>query len=595
MKDSQATAPLLSVEGLSIAYRAQNAIHDVVRDISFDLAAGEILGLAGESGCGKSTVARAAMGWLAGNACVPAGAVRFRGKSLLTASRAELRGLWGRELAYVPQEVSSGLNPSRRIGQQLREVLEIHHPAASDTHAALIEEALTAVGIDAARATLARYPFEFSGGQQQRISIAMATLCKPSLLILDEPTTGIDATLRRELLDLLRRLLAGTGMAAIYISHDLAEVTDIADRLAILYAGRMMEMGEARLVFTQPRHPYARALLKAVPTMTARRLVEGIPGTPPSGIIEDRCSYAGRCALATKECTAAAVPLIRLEDRLVRCLYVAEAPRRLEPSPLPAIPVDQASGGELLSVEDLRCGYQASTIIDQLSFTVRHGELVGLVGESGSGKSTLLRAIAGLHRPDGGRIRYEDAELAPIWSERPLRLRRDVQLIFQNPERSLNPRRTVRQIILDATRLYHADLGAEAGNASVRDQMDRVRLPMELLDRYPHQLSGGEKQRVAIARAFAAEPALLLCDEIVSALDVSVQAVVMRLIRDYVEANGAAAIFVSHDLPVVRMMSSKVMVLNRGRICEAGATERVFAAPSDAYTRRLIASLPQPA
>lgn len=594
MNENDAT-PLLSVEGLSISYRTQNAVHDVVRDISFDLAAGEILGLAGESGCGKSTVARAAMGWLAGNSFAPAGAVRFRGKSLLTASRSELRALWGRELAYVPQEVSSGLNPSRRIGQQLREVLDIHRDAASGKHSALIEEALTAVGIDAGRATLARYPFEFSGGQQQRISIAMATLCKPRLLILDEPTTGIDATLRRELLDLLRRLLASTGMAAIYISHDLAEVADIADRLAILYAGRMMEMGMARRVFAEPRHPYARALLKAVPTMTARCLVEGIPGTPPSGIVHDRCSFADRCSEVTKECTAAAIPLFRLEDRLVRCLHVSKTPDARAASPLPAIPIDKPSTGEVLSVEELRCGYHASTVLDRLSFTVRPGELVGLVGESGSGKSTLLRTVAGLHRPDGGRIRYGDGDLARAWRERPLQTRREIQLIFQNPERSLNPRRTVRQIVGDAISLYHPDICSDARTKAVSEQMERVRLPADLLERYPHQLSGGEKQRVAIARAFAAEPALLLCDEIVSALDVSVQAVVMRLIRDYVETTRAAAIFVSHDLPVVRMMSSKVMVLNRGRLCEAGPTEHVFTMPSDDYTRRLIASLPQPA
>jgi peptide/nickel transport system ATP-binding protein len=584
------TEPLLSVEGLGLAYRTGRRRHEVVEDVSFRLAPGEVLGLAGESGSGKSTVARAAMGWLADNAEVT-GTVRFAGRSLLDMPKPALRSLWGRELAYIPQEVSSGLNPARRIGRQLIEVLALHTRMGRAERRATVEAALVSVGIDPGRATLSRYPFEFSGGQQQRITIAMATLCKPRLLILDEPTTGIDATLRRETLAVLRRLLDGGAMAAIYISHDLAEVAEIADRLAILYAGRVMEEGRARDVFERPMHPYSQALLRAVPTMGADRLVTGIPGTPPPGVVHDRCSFADRCPLAVAACLAP-IPMVPFPGRVVRCIAVADTAARV--AALPAVPAASTAPTALLAVDRLRCDYGRGgpSVLSDVSFEVREGELVGLVGESGSGKSTMLRAIAGLHAPSGGALRLRGEPLAPRWEERSLAERRRLQLVFQHPERSLNPRRTAGQALEDAVRLFSPGLDPAGRRAAIVDLLAKVRLPEALLHRYPHQLSGGEKQRVAIARAFAAEPAILLCDEIVSALDVSVQAVVMRLIRDYVEETGAAAIFVSHDLPVVRMMSAKVLVLEGGRVCESGPTEEVFRHPAHAYTRRLVGSLP---
>ena len=420
----------------------------------------------------------------------------------------------------------------------------------------------------------------------------MATLCRPRLLILDEPTTGIDATLRREMLEVLRRLLSESRMAAIYISHDLAEVADIADRLAIIYAGRVVEEGGARDVLHRPLHPYARALQRAVPTLKATHLVEGIAGTPPPGVVDGRCSFAERCGFVTDACLAGDIPMIRYSERSVRCIN-ADAVDATESSlAMPAVPRAPAPAADLLRVEDLCCRYGSTAVIEDIAFGVLSGEFVGLVGESGSGKSTLLRAIAGLHRPSAGAIRYRDGELAPTWHGRSPTQRRDLQIIFQNPERSLNPRRTVAQILDDAIKLYYPTHDAASRRSAIGETLAQVRLPRALLDRYPHQLSGGEKQRVAIARAFAAQPAILLCDEIVSALDVSVQAAVMRLIRDYVSATGAAAIFVSHDLPVVRMMSAKVLVLHRGRIAESGATDDVFTNPSSDYTRKLIGSLP---
>jgi peptide/nickel transport system ATP-binding protein len=589
-------AKLLEVCGLGIAYRSSGRLQPVVGDVSFALAPGEVIGLAGESGCGKSTVARAAIGWLAGNAVATAGQVLYRGEPLLGAPGGRLRALWGRDLAYVPQEVSSGLNPSRRIGGQLGEMLALHRQTTRVERRLLIERSLLAVGVDPGRQMLARYPFELSGGQQQRVMIAMATLCDPRLLVLDEPTTGIDATLRREILDLIRRLLAERGMAAIYISHDLAEVASLADRLLILYGGRVVEEGPAQAVFARPAHPYARALRQAVPTLAARTLVRGIPGTPPPELVQDRCGFADRCPLVEPRCRAAPIALRQAGERRVRCI-LGEAPGedRAEPS-LPAIPGEPASRDLLLEVTALRCAYDhGPPVLRDLQLAVRPGELVGLVGESGSGKSTLLRSIAGLHPPSSGTIRYRGSALAGHWRDRPAGFRRELQLIFQNPERSLNPRRRVRQIVEDALRLFRPATGPQSRPAAVAELLAKVRLPSELLDRFPHQLSGGEKQRVAIARAFAASPTLLLCDEIVSALDVSVQAVVMRLVRDYVAESGAAAIFVSHDLPVVRMMCSQVLVLRHGIVCERGLTAELFRSPSDAYTRRLIGSLPRPA
>ena len=421
----------------------------------------------------------------------------------------------------------------------------------------------------------------------------MATLCKPSILILDEPMTGIDATLRREMLDLLRRLLAENRMAAIYISHDLAEVADIVDRLAILYAGRMMEDGSARDVLHHPLHPYARALRRAVPTIRAARLVDGIAGTPPASVVHGRCSFAERCRFVADACLAGDIPVIRRSERSVRCIRTDLVDAAESTTAPAAVPGEPASATRLLTVEGIRCDYgKAAPVLEGITFGVRSGELVGLVGESGSGKSTLLRAVAGLHPPAAGTIVYREAPLGSTWHQRSPAERRDLQLIFQNPERSLNPRRSVAQILDDAIRLYHPQRDARDRKSLVLATLAQVRLPPALLDRYPHQLSGGEKQRVAIARAFAAEPTVLLCDEIVSALDVSVQAAVMRLIRDYVGATGAAAIFVSHDLPVVRMMSAKVLVLHRGRIVESGPADDVFTKPSSDYTRKLIWSLP---
>ncbi len=585
--------PVLELDDLAVSYRSNGVVTDIVEGVSFTLGAGEVLGLAGESGSGKSTVARAAMGWLAANAFVPKGDVRFLGRSLLALPRAELRGLWGRELAYIPQEVSSGLNPSRRIGAQLTEVLALHTSVPASQRMEVAADALKAVGIDVKGGALQRYPFEFSGGQQQRITIAMATLCKPKVLILDEPTTGIDATLRRETLAVLRQLLDDTGMAAIYISHDLAEVADISGRLGIFYAGRLMELGPAADVFEHPHHPYTRALRRSVATLRADRLVTGIVGTPPGTLIRDRCSFFDRCPHAEEICHKP-IPFVAAGDRRLRCVRPEAMDAPLAGSQLPAVPEAPPRHDVLLSASSIACGYghAGPMVLQDISFDVLAGELVGLVGESGSGKSTMLRAIAGLHPPSGGTIAYEGAALAPHWRDRSLEQRRRVQLVFQNPERSLNPRRTIGQIIDDAVALFEPQ-SPTTRRETVQTLLERVRLPAALTFRYPHQLSGGEKQRVAIARAFAASPRLLLCDEIVSALDVSVQAVVMRLIRDYVADTGAAAIFVSHDLPVVRMMSAKVLVLDKGIVCEAGPTEQVFGSPRHRYTQTLLASLPR--
>lgn len=591
---------VLEVDGLSIGYRSgKRGLNQVVADVSFALEEGAVLGLAGESGCGKSTLARAAIGWLGGNGVRTGGTVRFQGEDLLAKSRGELRRLWGSQLSYVPQEVSSALNPSRRVRAQLDEPLHLHTDIGSPERKSRVEELLEKVRIDARPETLARYPFEFSGGQQQRLALVLAMLCGPRVLVLDEPTTGIDASLRLEVFRALRELLEGSRTAVIYISHDLTETAAVADALAIMYAGEIVEHGPAQLVFERPRHPYAAALRAAVPTVRDARMVEGIGGRPPVGIVEDRCAFADRCEHADQRCLSGPVGLVTIgEHHDVRCLRVNELALGVVEHRGEALRRDGPPGRPpLLDVADVSCEYRigglAKQAVRHVSLALEEGETLGIVGESGSGKSTLLRAIAGLHPPSAGTIAFAAEPLAPRAQKRRHEQQRAVQLIFQNPERALNPRQTVAQILASPLRLYQPELVPAERQRALLELLDRAQLPAAMLRRYPHQLSGGEKQRVALARAFAARPRLLLCDEVVSALDVSVQATVMNLIRSYTDDTGAAALFVTHDLAVVRMMSDRVLVLRDGETCELAPTRAIFERPQHPYTVQLLASLPE--
>jgi peptide/nickel transport system ATP-binding protein len=585
------TDPVLEVEGLSVAYESRHARQVVVSNVSVQLEAGHVLGLAGESGCGKSTLALASIGYRAPGARVH-GHSRLGDIDLLATPLAHRRRLWGARIAYVAQSSTMALNPAIPVGRQLAQVLTAHlklrHAALRSRQVGLLE----GVGLLDPERALTRYPHQFSGGQQQRIAIAIALACNPHVLILDEPTTGLDVTTQARISALISTLVKRSGTATLYVSHDLSLLGSVADQLAVMYAGELVEHGPTPSVVHTPRHPYAQALLGAAPTASERRGVSGILGSPPATAVPDECAYAPRCPHARPACTAAHIDMIELpNNRHARCIRLDDI--QAAPTPVRELRTGDVSNQVLLELDDVWCSYAKAPApaVRGASFALLEGEALGIVGESGSGKSTLLRAIAGLHRPNRGAIDFAGAPLAPSATDRRRRERGRIQIIFQNPDSSLNPRHTVRQILSRSLRLFRPDVPRPAELGVMQELLDAVKLPRAVLHRFPASLSGGQKQRVAIARAFAAHPALLLCDEITSALDVSVQATILELIADLSAAFSTAVVFVSHDLAVVRTIATRILVMKDGEICEAGATEQLFSNPTHPYTQELLSAV----
>ena len=588
--------PVLDVRGLTVGYAAHGrepAI--VVKDVSFSLEPGRILGLAGESGCGKSTAALAAIGFRAPGAVRIAGSALLGAVDLLAASPATLQRIWGREVAYVAQDAAGALNPLMRIERLLAEPLALHSGLSDVPRRRRSLELLASVGLPDPESALRRYPHQFSGGQQQRIALAIAMACTPRLLVLDEPTTGLDVTTQAQITRLITRLVEESETATLSISHDLALLATMCHDIAIMYAGEIVERAPAADVYARPRHPYSAALLDAVPTVDEDRAVVGIPGLPPPRVIDDACAFAKRCRFVLDECRVAHPELTLVESgHEARCL------RAHELGIIPARRGDAlrrgylSSAGPLLEVRDLRCYYRKTLAVDGVSFTVAPGETLAIVGESGSGKSTTLRAIAGLHAPDRGSIEFRSHTLAARAVDRPREVRRAIQLVFQNPDSSLNPRHTISTILERPIALFFPELGRAARRERALELLADVRLDGELLEKYPQQLSGGQKQRVALARAFATAPEIILCDEVVSALDVSVQASILELLGQLARDHSTAVVFVAHDLAVVRTIADRVCVMRAGTIRETGAAASVFTHPTDEYTRELLAAVPRP-
>jgi peptide/nickel transport system ATP-binding protein len=587
--------PVFQVEDLSVGYlRSDGQDNVVVWKAAFSLAPGSILGLAGESGCGKSTTALAAIGYRGPGSRILSGTARLEGVDLLSLSSGKLRSIWGRRVAYVAQNATTALNPAIPVGRQLAQPLSRHLRLRGGELRDREVELLELVGIPNPPAALDRYPHQFSGGQQQRIAIAIALSCRPEVLILDEPTTGLDVTTQARISALLRSLVAETGVATLYVSHDLSLLSTVADRLAVMYAGEIIEEADSHAVARQPRHPYTQALLAAVPTAHIRSSVAGIPGRPPARVVLDSCSFAPRCPHALDACRDGYIELLDVGGgHMARCIRTDEiAARPVEASPLATAEVSPES---LLAVDDVWSQYAKAPTpaVRGVSFEIASGETLGIVGESGSGKSTLLRAIIGLHPPTKGVIRFRGVPLAAQAVKRPRAIRRELQIVFQNPDSSLNPRHTVFDIVRRPIRLFRDDVRHSGERAAVVELLESVKLPTGLLHRYATELSGGQKQRIALARAFAARPSLLLCDEVTSALDVSVQATIIELISELAARFGAAVIFVSHDLAVVRTIAGRALVMKNGEVCEEGETERLFVAPTHPYTRELLAAIPQ--
>ena len=580
---------VLRVSGLTVDYAGPVR---VVRDVGFELRRGRLLGLVGESGSGKSTAALAAIGVTQGLRR-EAGSSLLDGTDLCALSVGRVRRFWGRRIGYVPQEIGGALHPTFRVRTQFRETLRLN--AGLDKRAADPAAAELLAAVNVPDSALRRYPHELSGGQLQRVALALALAPDPDVLVLDEPTTGLDVNSQQQVAAVLRRAVRERGVAALFISHDLALLSEVADDVAVMYAGEIVETGPVTAVLHEPRHPYTRALLNALPSPLEAVTTEGIPGVPPGRAVEGECGFASRCPHVTVSCREAVPALVSIEDgRAVRCVrhrelrLTAVADRRRAST--------EPDARAVLDVVDLTCAYGTTTAAEGVSLRVHEGSVTALVGESGSGKSTLGRAIAGLLRPVSGEIRLGGEPLPAEPRKRTGEQRHHIQLIFQNPSTSLNPRRTVGDLLRHVTRRFVAGDRA-AREAAIAETLAAVQLDPAVLDRYPGQLSGGQRQRVAIAAAFVARPRLVVCDEITSGQDVSVQAAILATLADLRRRLGTSVLFISHDLGVVRSIADHVYVMRHGRIVESGHTEEVFGAPRDDYTRSLLDAVPaiQPA
>jgi len=584
----------LDVRELSVAYSrsGQERIAAVYR-CSIVLRTGEVLGLAGESGSGKSTLALASIGYR-GPGVVVEGQSILRGTDVLKLGTRSLRKVWGRETAYVAQGTVSTLNPAMTLSSQLREPLRAHMGLSGAALAQRERELLAQVALPTDDRFIRRYPGQLSGGQQQRVAIALALACSPRILILDEPTTGLDVTNQARMLALFKGLIAGAGTATLFVSHDLAVLSTVSDRLAIMYAGEIVESGPTNEVLQSPRHPYTRGLLGAVPDIRQDRRPSGIPGSPPAGAAEGSCAFASRCEVATDECrTRHPSTELIAGQHSVQCFHWQTVPPKVRL--VTKVRDYEVRRTTLLSLDRVSCSYAGavSPAVSEVSLSIEPGGILGVVGESGSGKSTLLRAIAGLHPPSSGTIRFRDHLLSPSLAGRQKEELRAIQLVFQHPVAALNPRHTVEQTIRSYLRLRDGNLSRGEERAEVANLLEAVKLPARVAGRYPPQVSGGQAQRVALARAFAAQPDLLLCDEVTSALDVSVQAAILELIGDLSEQFGTAVLFVSHDLAVVSSLAASTVVLKDGVVCESGRTQQLFLEPSHSYTRALLDALPR--
>jgi peptide/nickel transport system ATP-binding protein len=565
---------------------------DIVDGIALEVRAGEVLGLVGESGSGKTTVGMALMGYCRPGGKVTGGEILIDGRPLAAMGAGELRKLRGGTVSYIPQDPGTALNPALRISRQLSEMLDAHSAGSSeDERRARIRETLEEVALPATDDFLRRYPHQLSGGQQQRVAIAMAFACRPHVIVCDEPTTGLDVTTQARVLETVRDLCRSHQVAAVYVSHDLAVVAELADHVAVMYAGRIVEQGPRDAIFSTPRHPYTRKLLRAVPDLEGKRAVIGIPGRAPlPGHRPAGCFFAPRCDLAIEKCSEAFPPATQFgAGHSVYCYRAQDAPGEV-PTTGEAATAAQA-GDVVISVDNVNASHGSNHVLFDIDVDVRRNECVALVGESGSGKTTLARCIAGLHRNYTGDITLSGERLPESARSRSSLARKQIQYVFQNPYASLNPRRTVGQTIARQLQLFFPGNRREVGRR-VGECLERVALSSAAANRYPDQLSGGERQRVAIARALAAEPSLLVCDEVTSALDVSVQAAIVELLRELRVETGLSMLFITHNLALIRTIADRVVVMTEGRIVEAGPTLDVFNSPSAEYTGRLLANTP---
>jgi peptide/nickel transport system ATP-binding protein len=608
----QQPPPLIEISDLSVRFATSHGTVRAVEGLSYSVFPGEMVAIVGESGSGKSVSVLAVMRLLPARTARISGSVRFDGRELLALSEEDMRRIRGHHIAMIFQEPMTSLNPVLKIGLQITEPLRIHLEMAEGAARARAVELLTMVGITDPESRLDQYPHQLSGGMRQRVMIAIGLTCNPKLLIADEPTTALDVTIQAQILELMKDLSRRLGIAVVIITHNLGIVARYADRVNVMYAARLAESGTAERVFARPLHPYSRGLLAAVPRLDRGRssrlaTIEGAPPNllaPPEG-----CRFRPRCRLATDRChqePALVAAEAGAPDHLVACHRVHEV-EALLPLPKPARGTVKGAAGDtgerILDIMDvskafpvgrglLRRGWLIRAVTD-VTLDVKRGETLGLVGESGCGKSTLGRLVLRLDDPTAGEIRFEGVGLAQLRRDQMLAVRKRMQVIFQDPYSSLNPRMTVGQIVAEPMRV-HRILPKRDIPARVAELLQTVGLFPYMAARYPHELSGGQRQRVGIARALSVNPHVIVCDEAVSALDVSIQGQVINLLEELQQRLGLTYLFIAHDLAVVRHISSKVAVMYLGRIVEQASAEELFSNPMHPYTQALLAAAPIP-
>ena len=596
----------LRVRDYSVSYATGRGPLQVLEGVDLAVRPGEVLGLVGESGSGKSTLAYAVMRTLRAPVAAESGDIALGGVPLRGLDEHRLSSIRGNRIAMVFQHPGASLNPTLTLGEHFRQVLARHRDVAPGDMARETERLLAMVGLPDPTLMARKYPHEVSGGENQRAVIALAFACEPELILFDEATSALDATTAANILDLFRDLQRESGVAALFISHDLGVVSEIAHRVAVIYAGRIVEVAPVADLFSAPRHPYTRALLASLPRPSlAGRGLAAIPGALPDRIRPIAgCHFADRCTMAIDACREGAIPLQGREGHLVACLRqgdpaAGDAPQITPPAsdaPTPARPERLSASTLTVRIErfDLLARLlgrppDAVHAVDRIDLTLGAGETLGLVGESGCGKSSLARALTGL-RDFEGEIRIgERTARSPADMDR--EYRRRIQVVFQNPDHSLNPRHTIGTILARPLRLYRG-LSGSSLRGRIADLLERVQLPRHFAERYPHELSGGEKQRVAIARALGAEPEIIVCDEITSGLDASVQAAVVNLLRDIRSATGVSLLFITHDLNLLRHVADRVAVMYLGRIVEIRDAARLAEPPYHPYTEALLSSAP---
>lgn len=616
--------PVLRVDNLSVAYKVRGGEVEAVQDVSFEIYRGESFGVVGESGCGKSTVAWSIVNFLGANGYVKRGRILFQGQELVGREAEELRRLRGDQIAMVYQDPMQALNPSMRLGDQMAEVLTVHRGISRQEADKRCVEMLERVYMPDPKNVMNRYPHQISGGQQQRVVIAMALLNNPALLIMDEPTTALDVTVEAAVLDLIDELRREFDTAILFISHNLGVVARVCNRVGVMYAGEMVERAPVAEIFADPSHPYTQGLIRCVPKLGADKSSSVLypirgrvpaPDKRPAG-----CGFHPRCDYAEERCEKEK-PLLRPlgQTHSVRCHFAEEIDAAAW-TPPEDMEIPLLNGGEradriatadaILRVDGLAKHYPVSgnsirdvlglgekrqvKAVNGVSFDVPKGSTLGIVGESGCGKSTLIRTIIGLEESSGGQAHFLGVDITKELSERSGEIIEELQMVFQNPDSTMNPSYTVGQQIGRPLRRFGKVSSREEEQAEVIRLLNAVRLDGSYYDRLPRQLSGGEKQRVGIARALASRPELILCDEPVSALDVSVQAAVLNLLMEVQESYGTTLLFIAHDLSVVRFFSDSVAVMYLGQVMEIGPAEAIYAPPYHPYTEALLSAVPIP-